>query len=99
MIDGYEVKRLSVDNRCLHNILFVNILEQMYQEWDRIDKPTEFVSLPEGTTYPVVGKIIMAVVPKKWPESTSKRILFSIVEATSIYNGILGVSQATSICS
>src|SRR4051812_13567998 len=66
MVGECEVKRLSVDNRCLRNILFVSTLEKMHQEWDRMDKPTEFVSLPDNTIHLVVGKIILAVVPTKW---------------------------------
>ena len=89
LIGQCEVKRLSVDNRCLRNILFTSTLARMQQEWDRVKVPTELASLPDGTTHQVVGKVILAVKPAKWPRSTPRRMLFSTVEADSIYNGVL----------
>src|SRR3954469_18174209 len=92
LIGQCKVKRLSVDNRCLRNILFTSTLAKMQQEWDRAEEPTELTSLPDGTAHQVVGKVILAVKPAKWLRSTSRRMLFSILEADSIYNGILGMS-------
>src|SRR5438270_3629584 len=82
-----EVKRLSVDNRCLRNILFTSTLARMKQEWDKVEGPIELTSLPDGTTHQVVGKVILAVKPAKWTRATPRRMLFSVVEADSIYNG------------
>src|SRR3954468_20362526 len=92
LIGQCEIKRLFVDNRCLRNIIFASTLARMQQEWDRVKVPTELASLPDGTTHQVVGKVILAVKPAKWPRSTPRRMLFSIVEADSIYNGVLGMS-------
>src|SRR3954466_1068444 len=92
LIGQCEVKRLSVDNRCLRNILFTSTLARMQQGWDKVEGPIELTSLPDGTTHQVVGKVILAVKPAKWTRVTPRRMLFSVVEADSIYNEILGMS-------
>src|SRR3954470_18863344 len=92
LIGQCEVKRLSIDNRCLRNILFTSTLARMQQGWDKVEGPMELTSLPDGTTHQVVGKVILAVKPAKWTRATPRRMLFSVVEADYIYNGILGMS-------
>lgn len=92
VIGGFHVKRLVFDNSCHHSVIFASTFEKMEKEWDKVNEPTELIHVPGDRSHYVVGKIFLTVVPKKWPKSASKEMLFSTVNAPSSYNEILGMT-------
>ena len=89
-IEGYNTRRVLVDNRSLTDVIYMTAFQQMKLDPKRL-RPFEspLVSFIGDRVYPK-GIVSLQIITGTYPAQVTREVDFLIVDCPSSYNAILG---------
>lgn len=84
------MKIILVDRNALHDILFVNTLSRIDQDWNRPKSQADMVVCISGGKHPTIVNTLHPLGLGESPKFVAQKVSFKVIDISTPYNSVSG---------